>query len=136
MIIQKHNYTNKDGNLVSVYWYEDRYRYTVNTNKGIEYRELGPGNNGLLETIPDTKTLEVFINWDTEHNIYYEHQLKAKCIRCSKHHGAPRKEYNLASICNRCFAAMGQTNDIVYSEGNGMVFYEINLDGSKGSVIK
>jgi ribosomal protein S14 len=131
MIIPKHHYTNRDGNLVSVYWYEDRYRYTVSTCMGIEYRELGPDPEGLLQTIPNTDVLETYMDWDTFHHVYHEHQLKAKCIRCSKHHGAPRKEYNLASLCNRCYAAM---NDTSVSEAH--VWYTINEDGSKGSVIK
>lgn len=129
--ILKHHFTNRDGNLVSAYWYEDRYRYAVSTCMGIEYRELGPDPEGLLQTIPSTDVLETYIDWDTFQHVYHDHQMKAKCIRCSKHHGAPRKEYNLASICNRCYSSM---RDISNTAGN--TEYEINPDGSKGSVIK
>lgn len=131
MIFTKHHYTNPEGYKVDVYWYEDRYRYTVSADNGdIEYRELGPDATGLIETIPDLNTLEVFLNHDRLRFPYEYNQLKAKCIRCSKPFGAPRKEYNLAPICNRCFNAMNSNYE------SGTVFYEINPDGSKGNVIK
>jgi len=114
------------GNKVSVYWYEDRYRYTVETKRGIEYREM----NDKFNLIYTKEDLELAIKVDISVYPYEDNQYKAKCIRCSKPFGAPRKKYNLAPICNRCFAAM----DDIY--GSGTVFYEINTDGSKGSVIK
>jgi hypothetical protein len=128
MIFPKHHYINCDGNKVSVYWYEDRYRYTIDTDFCIEYRELGQAP--FVEGLYSTGELELLIQEDVVNNPYGEQQLKSKCIRCSKHHGAPRREYNLAPICNRCFNAL---ND---NYGSGTVFYSINPDGSKGSVIK
>ena len=131
--ILKHHFTNRDGNLVSAYWYEDRYRYTVSTCMGIEYRECMCNLDDFIvkADLGSIEFIEGLLNEDILLWTYHEHQLKAKCIRCSKHCGAPRKEYNLASICNRCYAAM---NDTLVSEAH--VWYEINPDGSKGSVIK
>ena len=128
MIISKHHFE-FEGNKVDVYWYEDRYRYTVHTSNGIEYREMGPDPTGLIETMPNTNVLETFLINQILTIPYGEYQLKAKCIRCSKPNGAPRLFYNLAPICNRCFEAME-------SGLQGNTEYEINPDGSKGSVIK
>ncbi len=127
MSINKHKFIYCN-NEITVYRYEDRYRYTVKTNKGIEYREMMDKFN-LIYT---TEDLELAIKVDISVYPYEEPQYKGKCIRCSKWHGAPRKKYNLAPICNRCFEAMEKTD--IY--GSGTVFYEINQDGSKGPVIK
>jgi hypothetical protein len=123
-----HHFLSLSGNKIAAYWYEDRYRYTVSTDYGIEYRELC-----WLYPLKQSD-LERLIHEDIWSNPYSEHQLKAKCIRCSKPFGAPRKEYNLAPICNRCYSAMEEANDTSLSDAH--VFYEINPDGSKGSVIK
>jgi hypothetical protein len=133
--ILKHHFINEEGNHISAYWYKDRYRYTVNTPKGIEYREItiSPDIELICGPVDSIEGLESLLNEDSKLWPYREQQLKTKCIRCSKHHGAPRKEYNLAPICNRCLEAMEETND-TYSSGT--VFYSINEDGSKGPVIK
>ncbi len=125
MAILKHRFLNWTGNEIVVYWFEDRYRYTVSTSAGIEYRE-----RCWLYPFENYDELERIINEDIVDNPYGEQQFKAKCIRCSKWEGAPRKLHNLASICNRCYEAMNDTY------GDGTVFYSINEDGSKGSVIK
>ena len=127
MIFQSHHFKYKE-NKIDIYWYEDRYRYVVNKENIIEYREFGPSY--LLETIPSLEVLQSFIISDMHHFIYNEQQLSAKCIRCSKWHGSPRKDFNLAPICNRCFGAMTDTINAGNTE------YEIKPDGSKGNVIK
>ena len=127
MPIPKHHYTNKDGHKVSVYWYEDRYRYTITTERGVEYREMF----NILDLIQSVEDLEMAVEAMSVEFPYGEQQYKSKCIRCSKHSGAPRLIYNSAPICNRCFEAMDDTS---LSEAH--VWYEINPDGSKGSVIK
>lgn len=134
-MITTHHFINQDKNKVDVYWYEDRYRYCVNTDKGIEYREL---SGYLVDTITDTKTLESWIYQDMSDNPYGPPQMTNKCIRCSNRHGAPRKTHNLASICERCYKIctneMNETADT--SNTAGRVWYSINEDGSKGTVIK
>ena len=132
MIIEKHHFVNSSGNKVACYYYEDRYRYSVTTDKGIEYRELVVDPSGILETMPDTKTLEAFLEYDIIDRPYNEPQMTNKCIRCSSRLGSPRKEYNLAVLCARCFSCMSDTSNV----GAGSTFYGINEDGSKGSVIK
>jgi hypothetical protein len=116
---------------ISAYWFENRYRYTVsdmtNSTNGIEYREMY-----WLYPLEQTELERLLVEDIIDHD-YGVQQLSPKCIRCSKHHGAPRKEYNLAPICNRCYSVMDKTHDIY---GSGTVFYSINEDGSKGSVIK
>jgi len=124
-MILKHKFYLMGVEIVQVYWYEDRYRYVVNQLHSIEYREL------VCEQQTSEQELQKMILQDIYDHPYGEQQLKTRCIRCSKWHGAPRKEYNLAPICNRCFTAM---NDISVSDA--FVWYEINPDGSKGSVIK
>ena len=129
-MIFRHSFTYSH-NPVEVYWFEDRYRYTVKPIKGMEYRELKPeevGNDGPFISVHE---VELFIAQDIEEYPYGDTQYKAKCIRCSKPHGAPRKEYNLAPLCHRCFEAMNDTSNVV-----GNVEYIINEDGSKGSVVK
>jgi len=123
-MITRHRFYLLGVEIVQVYWYEDRYRYIVNQLRSIEYREL------VCEQQSSTRKLEELISKDICDHPYGEQQLKAKCIRCSKPYGAPRKEYNLASICNRCYDAMNNE----YGAGN--VEYLINDDGSKGSVVK
>ena len=123
-MITKHRFYLLGVEIVQVYWYEDRYRYIVNQLRSLEYREL------VCEQQSSTEKLERLINQDICDYPYGEQQLKAKCIRCSKPYGAPRKEYNLAPICNRCYDAMES------NYGSGNTEYEINLDGSKGSVVK
>ena len=132
MAIPKHHFINSNNNKVSVYYYEDRYRYIVITATGIEYRELCKAP--FVDNITDPHEIELLIEEDCFNNPYKEQQLKPKCIRCSKPFGAPRREYNLAPICNRCYSVMEQTDDTSLSEAH--VWYEINPDGSKGSVIK
>ena len=123
-MITKHHFVDNNGNKVSVYAYEGTYRYTVDTPSGIEYREIRVSPfSYMVNTI---ESLEGCINEDIFLWPYGEQQLKAKCIRCSKPYGAPRKEYNLAPICNRCYDAMD----------DGNVEYLINEDGSKGSIVK
>lgn len=123
-MITKHHFNDNNGNRVSVYAYEGKYRYTVDTPYGIEYREIR--TSFAWNLIDSIEALEACLNEDILLWPYGEQQLKLKCIRCSKHHGAPRKDYNLAPICNRCYEAM--------EDGN--VEYSINTDGSKGSVVK
>jgi hypothetical protein len=130
MIIQKHHFTNAAGHKVAVYWYEDRYRYTITTERGIEYREMF----NILDLIQSVEDLEMAVEAMSVEFPYGEQQYKSKCIRCSKHNGAPRLYYNSAPICNRCYSAMEQTDDISVSDAH--VWYSINEDGSKGSVIK
>ena len=125
-MILKHHFTNWHGEKVSAYWYDDRYRYTVTTDKGIEYRE-----RVWLYPFESYTELERILNEDIVDNPYGDQQLKSKCIRCSKWHGSPRKEYNLAPICNRCEIAMHDTSNVA-----GNTEYEINSDGSKGNVIR
>ena len=131
-MIIKHHFITESGESVSVYHYENNiYRYQVVTPKGIEYREI----EDIFELIGDsTVILEVSIKEQRNLMPYGPAQLSAKCIRCSKHHGAPRKEYNLASICERCYKVMCKTDDTI--NATGIVWYLINDDGSKGSVIK
>ena len=117
---------------VSLYWYEDRYRYTVTTDKGIEYRETAILPHPVKNDTPETRNrLMWFIQNDIMKHPYGDVQYNSKCIRCSKSHAAPRKEFNLAPLCNRCAAAM---SDISNTAGNTEYF--INEDGSKGSVVK
>lgn len=126
-MITKHHFEYK-GNKVDVYWYENRYRYCVHTDKGIEYRELEgePSYNIFI--------LQQKLIGDMYYNKYHAPQMSSKCIRCSKHEGAPRKNFNLAPICERCYKVMEETTDTNNTTGN--TWYEINPDGSKGSVIK
>ena len=117
---------------VNVYIYGDRYRYTVKTPKSIEYRELLFTEFGADAPVDDPT---IFIIQDIEGHPYSDVQYKSKCIRCSKPHGVPRKEYNLAPICNRCYSVMEKDSDIC-SVSSGFTEYYINEDGSKGSVVK
>jgi hypothetical protein len=130
-VIIKHHFTTELNEKVSVYLFEDKYRYQVVTDKGIEYREL----YDILGIIGDSvETLEQAIKEQRLAIPYGPPQMSAKCIRCSKWHGSPRKEYNLASICERCYKVMEQTDDTNNTTGN--TWYGINDDGSKGPVIK
>ena len=121
-MITKSHFITPTGDNISVYWFEDRYRYTVNS---IEYREV------IMDPCYTNEKLHELVLNDIRNYPYQSQQLKSRCIRCSKQHGVPRKEYNLAPICNRCRSAMNDT-----SVSGASVFYEINQDGSKGSVIK
>lgn len=131
MIFTKHNFE-YDGNKIAVYYFEDRYRYTVTTDKGIEYRELGPDPTGLLFTMPTLNVLETFIIQDINVHPYGDQQFKFKCVRCSAHRGSPRKQYNLAPMCDRCFNATTNCDE----DDKSLTWYGINEDGSKGSCIK
>lgn len=117
-----------DGYSIRAYYYDDRYRYTRNTDKGIEYREV------VSELISSDYELQRLLLQDIHNHPYDQQQFSCKCIRCSKPYGAPRKEYNLAPICNRCYNAMLESTDTISTPG--IVFYEINADGSKGNVLK
>ena len=109
---------------VSAYYYEDRYRYTVSTKLGIEYREV------VSTLLSSEYALQKLLLQDINNTPYNSYQYSARCIRCSKHHGSPRKQFNLAPICPRCFSAMTDTNNMGNTE------YEITPEGSKGNVVK
>lgn len=124
-MIVKHRFYLLGVEIVQVYWYEDRYRYVVNQLRSIEYREL------VCEQLSSEEELQKRITKDIADHPYTEVHLNSKCIRCSKHEGVPRKLFNLAPICPRCFDAMTDTNNTA-----GNTWYEINENGSKGNVIK
>ena len=126
-MIVKHHFTTEAGERVSVYQFAGNYRYQVVTDNGIEYREL----DDIFGLIGDSTTILEAAIKEQRILIPYGHpQLSAKCIRCSKHHGFPRRMFNHASICARCYDVMVNN----YTGGN--TWYQINPDGSKGSVIK
>lgn len=134
MTLIKHHFI-YENNKVDVYFFEDRYRYTVTTDKGIEYRELVDNpDTPILVTINDDLILESYIVNDMYRFPYQAPQMTNKCVRCSNRLGSPRKQYNLANMCERCYKAMSENADT--SNTAGMVWYTINEDGSKGPVIK
>jgi len=126
MLIDKYTYVDDNKHTITAYWFNDRYRYTVNTESGIEYREV------ITPAVNSANALETLLDHDISKFPYKEPQRSGKCIRCSKHHGAPRKEYNLASICDRCYRVMVSDT----KANTASVFYMINEDGSKGSAMK
>ncbi len=130
-VFVKHSFT-FENHQVTAYWYEDRYRYTVFTENGIEYREMQPSEN--LQDIKDFETLEAILINDIKDNPYGSTQFSNKCVRCSKQTAFPRKQYNLAPLCNRCYDILLDCEKNKDFTGFN-TFYSINDDGSKGSLI-
>ena len=125
-MILSHRFTSAT-NQINVYFFDDRYRYTVETDRGIEYREVV-----MYTPMTAISLLETVIELDIINHPYQAAQYTGKCIRCSSHSmAAPRKEFNLAVLCKRCFKATSNP-----SKSPSATWYTINEDGSKGSVIK